>query len=150
MQGTVLVQFQDGSSTFFNVDHNNGIAYVKDLDQREQQRYWYFKQVDAIKGYGSKSETKIPVRPGVTFAGDIFNIGLGKIIMLEHNTGGSKQLNMGVLADTGGAFSPNLYQLDFLAGIFPNQAEFKQHTSMLPAYANAYILIKKKNFWLPA
>lgn len=145
LQGTILIQFKDGPSAYFNVHRNNGIAYVRGLPQREQKRYWYFKQVDAIKGYGPKQGEKIAVRPGVTFAGDVLNIGLGKIIMLEHDTGGAKQLNMGVLADTGGAFLPNLYQLDFLAGIFPNHDQFKQHISALPAYANAYILIRKKN-----
>lgn len=145
LQGTILIRFGDGSSAYFNVARNNGIAYVRGLPQREQKRYWYFRQVDAIKGYGPKTGAKIAVRPGVTFAGDVLNIGLGKIIMLEHNTGGTQQLNMGVLADTGGAFLPNLYQLDFLAGIFPSHDEFKQHISTLPAYANAYILIKKKN-----
>lgn len=145
LQGTILIQFGDGSSAYFNVDRNNGIAYVRGQPQRDQKRYWYFKQVDAIKGYGPKIGAKIAVRPGVTFAGDVLNIGLGKIIMLEHDTGGTKQLNMGVLADTGGAFLPNLYQLDFLAGVFPSHAEFKQHITTLPAYANAYILIKKKN-----
>lgn len=145
LQGTILIQFKDGSSAYYNVARNNGIAYVRGLPQREQKRYWYFNQVDAIKGYGPKTGAKIAVRPGVTFAGDVLNIGLGKIIMLEHNTGGTQQLNMGVLADTGGAFLPNLYQLDFLAGIFPSHDEFKQHISTLPAYANAYILIKRKN-----
>lgn len=145
LQGTILIQFKDGSSAFFNVDRNNGVAYVRGLPQQEQKRYWYFKQVDAIKGYGLKTGAKIPVRPGVTFAGDVLNIGLGKIIMLEQEMGGAKQLKMGVLADTGGAFLPNLYQLGFLAGIFPSHANFKQHISTLPAYANAYILIKKKN-----
>ncbi|ABW27337.1 murein transglycosylase A family protein [Acaryochloris marina] len=144
LQGTILIRFGDGSSAYFNVDRNNGIAYVRGQPQREQKRYWYFKQVDAIKGYGPKT-AKIAVRPGVTFAGDVLNIGLGKIIMLEHNTGGTQQLNMGVLADTGGAFLPNLYQLDFLAGVFPSHDQFKQHISTLPAYANAYILIKKKS-----
>lgn len=144
LQGTILIRFDDGSSAYFNVDRNNGIAYVRGQPQREQKRYWYFKQVDAIKGYGPKT-AKIAVRPGVTFAGDVLNIGLGKIIMLEHNTGGTQQLNMGVLADTGGAFLPNLYQLDFLAGVFPSHDQFKQHISTLPAYANAYILIKKKS-----
>lgn len=145
LQGTILIRFEDGSSAYFNVDRNNGIAYVRGLPQREQKRYWYFKQVGAIKGYGPKTGAKIVVRPGVTFAGDVLNIGLGKIIMLEHDTGGAKQLNMGVLADTGGAFQPNLYQLDFLAGVFPSHDQFKQHISTLPAYANAYILIRKKH-----
>lgn len=143
MQGTILINFTDGSQAFFNVDRNNGIAYVKGLRRRSQKRYWYFRQVDAIKGYGHKIDAKISVKPGVTFAGDVLNVGLGKIIVLEYTKGGRKQLKMGVLADTGGAFLPNLYQLDFLAGIFPNRQKFNQNNRRLPEYATAYILIKK-------
>jgi trehalose-6-phosphate synthase len=47
------------------------------------------------------------------------------------------------MADTGGAFLPNLHQLDYLAGIFQNQKEFRQYIQKLPEYANAYILVKK-------
>jgi hypothetical protein len=50
---------------------------------------------------------------------------------------------MGVIADTGGAFLPNLYQLDFLAGTFTSERAFEQYIQKLPEYTNAYILVKK-------
>lgn len=50
---------------------------------------------------------------------------------------------MGVIADTGGAFLPNFYQLDFLAGIFKTNKDFNRYISQLPEYATAYILVKK-------
>lgn len=143
MQGTVLVNFTDGTKTFFNVDKNNGISYVRGLNPKQQKRYWYFRQVDSIKGYGYKLDAKISIKPGVTFAGDVLNIGLGRIIVIEYNQGRRKRLKMGILADTGGAFLPNLYQLDYLAGIFNSETEFNRYIRQLPEYANAYILVKK-------
>ncbi|MEM7725555.1 MAG: hypothetical protein AAF208_04195 [Cyanobacteria bacterium P01_A01_bin.45] len=143
MEGTVLVKFPNGNNVFFNVDRSNEIPYVKGLKRTAQRRYWYFREVNAIKGYGYKIDHKIPVKPGVTFAGDVLNIGLGKVIVMEYNRNGRKYLRMGVLADTGGAFLPNLYQLDFLAGIYPNKQTFKRDISKLPTYAKAYFLIKK-------
>jgi hypothetical protein len=143
MQGTVLINFTDGYKAFFNVDRNNGMSYIRGLKPTAQKRYWYFREVDAIKGYGYKINAKISIKPGVTFAGDVLNIGLGKVIVIENIRGGRKYLQMGVMADTGGAFLPNLYQLDFLAGIFKNQKEFGQHISQLPDYATAYFLVKK-------
>ncbi|MBC1240209.1 hypothetical protein [Nostoc sp. 2RC] len=143
MQGTVLINFTDGYKAFFNVDRNNGMAYVRGLKPTAQKRYWYFREVDAIKGYGYKIDAKISIKPGVTFAGDVLNVGLGKVIVIEQTRGGRKHLQMGVMADTGGAFLPNLYQLDFLAGIFKNQKEFGQYVTQLPDYATAYFLVKK-------
>ena len=63
---------------------------------------------------------------------------------LAHRTGGRSQLQLGVIADTGGAFLPNLHQLDFLAGVFGDRDEFYAATRNLPEYAQAYILIRKK------
>ncbi|MEH1856827.1 MAG: hypothetical protein V7L21_02215 [Nostoc sp.] len=143
MEGTILINFTDGYKAFFNVDRNNGMAYIRGLKATAQKRYWYFREVDAIKGYGYKIDAKISIKPGVTFAGDVLNIGLGKVIVIEHTQGGGKHLQMGVIADTGGAFLPNLYQLDFLAGIFKNKTEFGQNISQLPDYATAYFLVKK-------
>ncbi|MBD2300232.1 hypothetical protein [Nostoc sp. FACHB-190] len=143
LQGTILIKFTDGSQAFFNVDRNNGMSYVRGLKGTAQKRYWYFKKVDAIKGYGHKIDAKISIKPGVTFAGDVLNVGLGKIVVIEHNQGGRKNLRMGVIADTGGAFLPNLYQLDFLAGIFQNRQEFNQYIRQLPEYVTAYFLVKK-------
>jgi hypothetical protein len=143
MQGTVLVNFTDGTKEFLNVDRNNGMSYIRGLKATAQTRYWYFKEVDAIKGYGYKIDAKISIKPGVTFAGDVLNIGLGRIIVIEDNQSGKKRLKMGVIADTGGAFLPNLYQLDFLAGTFTSERAFEQYIQKLPEYTNAYILVKK-------
>jgi hypothetical protein len=143
MEGTVLIKFTDGTSAFFNVDRNNNIAYVKGLTPTEQKRYWYFKPVNAIKGYGQTIETKISLKPGVTFAGDVLNIGLGRIIVTEHSIDGKPQLQMGIIADTGGAFLPNLHQLDFLAGVFETKEDFTAYTRKLPEYTKAYILVKR-------
>lgn len=143
LQGTVLIKFPDGGSAYFNVDRSNGMQYQRGVKQRSQKRYWYFKEVDAIKGYGGEKADKIPVKPGVTFAGDILNIGLGKIVVIEHGQGGAKKLQLGAIADTGGAFLPNLHQLDFLAGIFVNKSDFNGYLSRTPDYAGAYILVKR-------
>jgi hypothetical protein len=143
MQGTILIRFTDGTSAFFNVDRNNGIAYDRNISPYQQGRYWYFRPVDDIKGYGHTADAKISIQPGVTFAGDVLNIGLGRIVALEHSTGGQPQLQLGIIADTGGAFLPNLHQLDFLAGIFRDRNEFYAQTRSLPEYAKAYILVKK-------
>ncbi|WP_309740296.1 hypothetical protein [Chamaesiphon sp. OTE_20_metabat_361] len=143
MQGTVLIKFPDGKSAFFNVDRNNNIPYIKGLAPTEQKRYWYFKPVTAIKGFGQTIETKISLKPGVTFAGDVLNIGLGRIVVTENSLDGKPQLRMGIIADTGGAFLPNLHQLDFLAGVFDNKDDFAAYTRKLPEYTKAYILVKR-------
>ena len=143
MEGTILIKFTDGTSKFFNVDRNNNIPYIKDLAPTEQKRYWYFKPVTAIKGFGQTIETKISLKPGVTFAGDVLNIGLGRIVVTENSLDGKPQLRMGIIADTGGAFLPNLHQLDFLAGVFDNKDDFAAYTRKLPEYTKAYILVKR-------
>ena len=94
-----------------------------------------------IQGYGYASEAKIPIEPGVTFAGDILNIGLGKIIAIEDSY---QNIRLGIIADTGGAFVPNLHQLDLFAGIFPDRTAYQQAVQKLPEYAKAYILLKKR------
>jgi hypothetical protein len=144
MEGTVLIKFTDGTSAYFNVDRNNNIPYVKGLDPREQKRYWYFKPVNTIKGYGQTIETKISLKPGVTFAGDVLNIGLGKIVVTESGSNTEKpELRMGIIADTGGAFLPNLHQLDYLAGVFDSKSDFSAYIRKLPEYTKAYILVKR-------
>jgi hypothetical protein len=143
MEGTVLIKFTDGTSEFFNVDRNNNIPYIKGLTPNDQKRYWYFKPVKAIKGFGQSIETKISLRPGVTFAGDVLNIGLGRIVVTENLVNGKPKLRMGIIADTGGAFLPNLHQLDFLAGVFDSKEDFNEYIRKLPEYTKAYILVKR-------
>jgi hypothetical protein len=139
LEGTILIKFNNGTQGFFNVDRSNEIAYVKGLDRKEQKRYWYFKPVDRIKGYGQAIENKISIEPGVTFAGDVNNIGLGKLVVISSADG----MRMGTIADTGGAFLPNLHQLDFLAGTFDGKPAFDKVVRDLPEYATAYFLVKK-------
>jgi membrane-bound lytic murein transglycosylase len=143
LEGTTIIKFTDGSQEIFNVDRSNEIPYIKGLDRHQQKRYWYFQAVQNIKGYGYSGAAKIPIEPGVTFAGDILNIGLGKIVVVEDFQGKTKQLRLGVIADTGGAFLPNLHQLDFLAGVFESPQKFKEYSKQLPEYTNAYFLVKK-------
>lgn len=143
MQGTILVDLGGGSSAYFNVDRSNEIPYVRGINRRLQKRYWYFREVKDIKGYGYKIDEKISIKSGVTFAGDVLNIGLGKMIVIEYMKNGRRHLRMGVMADTGGAFLPNFHQLDFLAGIFKSKSSFNRHIKQLPTYAKAYILVKK-------
>jgi len=141
LQGTILLQFPDRSTSYFNVDRNNGLPFVRGVHPWDQQRYWYFREVNSIRGYGSEVENKIPIRPGVTFAGDVWNVGLGRMVLLERSPG---QWMLGIIADTGGAFLPNLGQLDYLAGVFPSRREFWEYNRRLPEYTQAYILIQKK------
>lgn len=144
MEGTILIKFTDGSSAYYNVDINNGYSYLKGVKAEKQKRYWYFKKVNSINGYGAKIENRIKVKAGVTFAGDVLNVGLGRIIGIESESKKQKTLKLGVIADTGGAFLPNLGQLDFLSGIYKNRKAFQNDQKNLPPeYAKTYILIKK-------
>lgn len=143
MQGTILVDLGGGSSTYLNVDRSNEIPYVRGKNRRLQKRYWYFREVKDIKGYGYKIDEKISIKSGVTFAGDVLNVGLGRMVVIEYMKNGRRHLRMGVIADTGGAFLPNFYQLDYLAGIFKSKSSFNQYIKKLPTYSKAYILIKK-------
>ncbi len=142
LQGSILVTMPDGRKRMFNVHRNNGIAYDRTIKEpRLQRRYWYFKEVAGILGYGQ--DDKIIVQPGVTFAGDVFNLGLGKLIAIKYNLQGKPMMRLGVLADTGGAFVPNLYQLDYLAGVYPDRASFNKAVAVLPEFAETFVLIAK-------
>ncbi|MEN9257880.1 MAG: hypothetical protein Q6L55_04005 [Gloeomargarita sp. SRBZ-1_bins_9] len=139
LQGTILVEFPDGTTAYFNVDRHNGLPFVPGVSPEKQQRYWYFQEVTAMRGYGQTIENKIEIQPGVTLAGDVWNVGLGRVVLLERGPG---QWLLGVIADTGGAFSANLAQLDYLAGIFASRQEFWAYNRRLPEYATAYVLVK--------
>ena len=48
-----------------------------------------------------------------------------------------------VLADTGGAFQPNLFQLDYFAGAFPDRAALYTATAGLPDRVRASVLLAR-------
>jgi len=143
MQGTIAVIMPNKKVGLFNVHKNNDIAYDRSLkDKKKQKRYWYFKETNGVLGYGDND--KIQIQPNVTFAGDVHTLGLGKLIAISYKNPltQQKELRLGILADTGGAFEDNLYQLDFFTGTFPSRQAFNAAIKKLPESAEAYFLIK--------
>lgn len=146
MQGTVVADFGLNHPTkTFNVHRCNNIAYDKAKNPYQQERYWYFKPVAGIKGYGKDADHKITVNTEVTFAADLTQFGLGKLLMVQYpNHSGNMVTRAGIFADTGGAFENNLYQVDFLAGSYAGRKAFAQATRHLPDYVTAYFMVLKK------
>jgi len=142
LQGTGVVEV-DGKRRYFNVHRNNGIAYDYTLGKREQARYWYFAEVPSIMGYGKTLASKIAILPEVTFAGNVKQLGLGKVFLVNYRTGGAEVNQIGVLADQGGAFDNNLFQLDFLKGSYRGWTDYYQANKHLPDYVNAWLLLVK-------
>lgn len=138
MQGTVVVRLPDGGERTFNVARNNGIPYDKTVKTPEdQRRFWYFREVSGLLGWGYEPDKKIEVEPGVTVAGDLANIGLGRIVALGEPGG---TVRLAVLSDTGGAFQPNLHQLDVLVGTFASRADFNRQAQAIPEWAPVHLL----------
>lgn len=148
MQGTVVVNFRDGGNQvkILNVHRNNNISYDKAKNPYEQERYWYFKEVDGIKGYGKDAEHKITVNTDVTFAADLEHFGLGKLLMVQYpDQNGKTMTRVGIFADTGGAFNDNLYQVDLLTGSYAGKDAFYQANRHLPDYVTAYFMVLKNH-----
>lgn len=145
MQGTVVADFGNhGQIKIFNVNRNNNIPYDKAKNPYKQERYWYFKPVNGIKGYGKDAEYKITVNSQVTFAADLEQLGLGKLLMVQYpDQTGKIRTRAGIFADTGGAFQNNLYQVDFLTGSYAGKEAFYQANRHLPNYVTAYFMVLK-------
>ena len=141
LQGTVEVRLSSGSSQLFNVHRPNGFAYEKGASLEKQPRYWYFRPVDGLYGYGREARVKLV--PGASVAGDVYNLGLGKLIALSWPSPKGTVVRLVVLGDTGGAFQPNLGQLDYLAGSFPSKDAFLAATRDMPDRVDAGILVLK-------
>ena len=144
LQGTAVVA-QKGERRYFNVHRNNGIAYDRTIRPEQQERYWYFKEVRGVLGYGKDADYKIPIRPEVTVAGDIFQLGLGRVVLLQTTEHGQPSYRLTVMADTGGAFHDNLYQLDWLSGYYRDWADYHAHNRHIGDYAHAWLLLKRKD-----
>jgi len=142
MQGTLVAQ-SGSQQRVFNVHRNNGIGYDRALKPYDQQRYWYFKQVPQIMGYGKDADFKIPVLPKVTVAGDLKQLGLGKLILMRRNEAKQPVYRMAVLADTGGAFANNLFQLDWLSGAYQGREDYQQANRHMADYAQVWLLLKR-------
>ena len=148
LQGTGVLQV-DGKTRYFNVHRNNGIAYDYHIGKREQARYWYFAEVPSILGYGQDLPDKIAIKPQVSLAGNVKQLGLGKLMLLSYHTERKglppkHQARLAVLADEGGAFDNNLFQLDLLAGNYRGWQDYYAANKHLPDYADVWILLKKQ------
>lgn len=147
LQGTVVADLGSAGRKILNVHRNNNIAYDRTKSPYEQERFWYFKPVTGIKGYGKDAEHKITVNPEVTFAADLTQLGLGKMLMVQYpDKFGHMVSRAGILADTGGAFADNLYQVDYLAGSFAGQTGYIKGTRHLPDYVSAYFMVVKTKY----
>ena len=78
-------------------------------------------------------------------AGDLYNLGVGRLIALRNADG----LRLVVLADTGGAFQPNLHQLDLYTGFFPSWSEFSKATAAVGDEAEAWLLVRRTSGCAP-
>jgi len=142
MQGTVVADL-NGEKKVFNVHRNNGIGYDRKIKPYEQNRYWYFKHVQGILGYGKDANNKVTVIPEVTFAGDIYKLGLGHLLFTQFDYKGHSEFKMAILADTGGAFENNLYQLDYLSGSYGGFKEYAAANRHLPDYISVWFMLLK-------
>ena len=142
LQGTGVLNVA-GETRFFNVHRNNGIAYDYSIGKRDQTRYWYFAEVPSIMGYGQTLAKKIAIKPQVTFAGNVADLGLGKLLMVSYQHNDQQISRMGILADQGGAFDDNLFQLDLLVDSYRGWQDYHQANKTLPDYAKAWIMLLK-------
>ncbi|WP_085303289.1 MltA domain-containing protein [Colwellia polaris] len=142
LQGTGVVDV-NGVRRYFNVHRNNGIAYDYAIGKRDQARYWYFSEVPSIMGYGETLENKIAIQPQVSFAGNVADLGLGKLFMVSYKQADNEVSRLGVLSDQGGAFDNNLFQLDLLVDSYFGWKDYHQANKQLPDYANAWLMLIK-------
>ncbi|WP_286263324.1 MltA domain-containing protein [Thalassotalea atypica] len=143
LQGTGVLEV-NGQTRYFNVHRNNGIAYDYHIGKREQARYWYFAEVPSIMGYGQKIDEKIALAPHVSVAGNIKQLGLGKLFLLQYQTNGADVSRLAILADEGGAFDDNLFQLDLLVDSYYGWKDYHQANKHLSDYASAWIMVLKQ------
>ena len=141
MQGTVEVRFPDGGSARFNVHQHNGRPYRRGVSRSAQERYWYFREVEAVLGWGEPERCdacgKMPLQPDAAVAGDVWNLGPGRLLWIEGRSGP----RLAVLADSGGAFSPNLFQLDWFGGAHESPEALYAATKDLPGRVRAGLLV---------
>lgn len=142
LQGTAVVP-AGNSYRYYNVHRTNGIPYDRTQKPEQQQRYWYFKEVKSVLGYGKDADYKIPIKPQVTVAGDIQQFGLGRLILLATEEGGTVHYRLTIMADTGGAFANNLYQLDWLSGYYRGWSDYYAANKHRADYSQAWLLVKK-------
>jgi hypothetical protein len=141
LQGTLSVTVPGEPPRLYNVARPNPWPYVRGRAPAAQERCWYFRPVEAVFGWGHRPEVRIPLTGGVAVAGDVYNLGVGRLIGLRWVGPAGPELRLVLLADTGGAFQPNLGQLDWYAGVFSSRDALFRETKALPERAAAGLLV---------
>lgn len=137
LQGSIEV-----GGRLLNVDVHNGRPYRPGVAAEAQEALWYFREVDALYGVGGPGD-KLRLQDGASVAGDVHNLGVGRVFALEYPGPTGTSLRLVVLGDTGGAFQPNLFQLDWLAGRFPDRAALYAATASVPDRVRAGLLVRR-------
>lgn len=145
MHGTILVTFPDSNSKLLNVHKNNGVTYNRKIKTGwSQKRYWYFQELAGDANVQAHRVENIKVRKHVVVAGDLRNIGFGKLVALRHSNPitGKSEMMLACLTDTGGAFQGNFYQLDLFGGLVTSKQMLDSIIKQLPNYTRASILYR--------
>jgi hypothetical protein len=148
MQGTVLLTMPDNKVRAFNVNISNGLAFDHGLRNLAKQKiYWFFleRNPEAVR----RLEERCVYRKNVIFAGDLFSLGLGKIVALQYRNRKTKklELRLGLIGDRGSAFERNLHHLDIFGGTIAaeNRAELQAHLANFPPLVRSFIVYAKKS-----
>jgi hypothetical protein len=147
LNGALRVRFANGEQKLYNVNRSNEIPYDPTIQNPyNQRRYWYFESIRYPQGYGRDARSHLTIYPGAALAGDVFNLGLGQLMGIALKEPGNirPKIHLSILADTGGIFTPNLFQIDFYVGVVGSRAEFNYYAGQIPDYAKVFFLIKKR------
>ncbi len=145
LQGVGFITMPDGKVRLVNVHLHNNIAYDHTIkNSHHQRRYWYFKETIGDKV--TIQRKLYEQRKDVIFAGDVYNIGIGKLVLLTYQNLITRKpaCRLGIIADTGAAFYNNLYQLDAFVGMVSSHQQLRQQISYMLDTVNAYIIYKKE------
>ena len=137
-QGSGILVFPDGTKKRVEIAAHNGM--------KGDQSYWYSAVVPEVIAHGKRYHKKVRPLPGVSFAGDVENIGFGKLLCVVgiNETTGKREAHLGVLMDTGTAFKNNPYHIDLFMGYFDHPLHFGAFSKKFPSSGEVFILIKKK------
>jgi len=126
------------------VHRNNDIDYDYSIGKREQERYWYFAEVNSVLGYGDAIDNKIPLKKNVSVAGNVEQLGLGKLFFIQYGSDIDARKHLAILSDEGGAFKNNLFQLDLLVGEYYGWSDYYEDYKTVPDYARVWLMLKKR------
>ncbi len=140
MQGGCVLEFEQGDSYKVQVTGHNG--------KEGKDRYFFMQKAKPRKKSG-KYPVKVEPIADVSFAGDIEALGFGKVFVFigKNSQTLEKEMRVGVLVDTGGAFKNNVCKLDLYVGECDSVLQFREKSSHFPHSAQVYMIIKKKDLF---